>query len=713
MKKLFVLLCLVSAALSCRGQPVSGAVTIKEEDGSPSVTTRTLKVTNGTLTANSDGSASLATGGGAGSASWGSISGTIGDQTDLTSALAAKLSLSGGTMTGNFLFTDNTYDIGASGATRPRTGYFGTSVITPAIGSASGSDFTITSGATNQNIVLTPNGTGQIRLNTASGGVRLPSTATAGLQLYNTSDETTNYEQGSLSWTSNELRLVASKGGSGSGRSIRLTAQNGGVGFVLGNNPFLSLEQLTTSTAGTIMSFASTGGGSMTATSGSQVFLSVGPVYNQTSGTAANTDFKINRTETAVGSGAQLLADFQVGGTSKFSVSNAGRVAVAGATQSTSTALITPASTTSVSSLRIPHGSAPTSPTNGDVWTTTGGVFVRVNSTTRTMANLTEAQTLTNKTLTAPQLNNPNHLHERFTRVAHGTMGATETFDLDAGNWHTGTLDANCTFTFSNWAATGSGDYLMLILTEDGTGGWTVTLPAAVVNKSEIEASINTTAGAVNIITFVSDDAGTTIYGTNATASSASVASASTTVSGITKYSTNGETTSGEAVQGNDGRLTKRLGFWTPESGMWQPSSAFATFNTRNDRPVYEFDASSAEHIRVRLVVTENALLTSGITVSLRWMAASATSGDVVWGAKAERSNTDADADSFDTAQTATGTANGTSGIETVTNITLTNIDSVAASEGLMLDIYRDAADGSDTMTGDAQLKSIVVLTAN
>ncbi len=35
------------------------------------------------------------------------------------------------TITSNLIFTDNTYDIGASGATRPRTGYFGTSVITP------------------------------------------------------------------------------------------------------------------------------------------------------------------------------------------------------------------------------------------------------------------------------------------------------------------------------------------------------------------------------------------------------------------------------------------------------------------------------------------------------------------------------------------------------------------------------------------------------
>jgi hypothetical protein len=34
----------------------------------------------------------------------------------------------------NLIFgTDNTYDIGASGATRPRTGYFGTSVVTPAL----------------------------------------------------------------------------------------------------------------------------------------------------------------------------------------------------------------------------------------------------------------------------------------------------------------------------------------------------------------------------------------------------------------------------------------------------------------------------------------------------------------------------------------------------------------------------------------------------
>lgn len=67
-----------------------------------------------------------------------------------------------------------------------------------------------------------------------------------------------------------------------------------------------------------------------TATSGTNVGVSILPTYNQASGTAANTDLLINRTETAVGSGTQLLADFQVGGSSRFSVSNAGLVIASG-----------------------------------------------------------------------------------------------------------------------------------------------------------------------------------------------------------------------------------------------------------------------------------------------------------------------------------------------------------------------------------------------
>lgn len=43
------------------------------------------------------------------------------------------------------------------------------------------------------------------------------------------------------------------------------------------------------------------------------------------------------------------------------------------------------ASTTSRASLCMDHGSAPTSPINGDMWTTTAGLFVRINGVTKTV----------------------------------------------------------------------------------------------------------------------------------------------------------------------------------------------------------------------------------------------------------------------------------------------------------------------------------------
>ena len=45
-------------------------------------------------------------------------------------------------------------------------------------------------------------------------------------------------------------------------------------------------------------------------------------------------------------------------------------------------ALFAPAATTSIPSIRLPHGTAPSSPTNGDVWTTTGGMWGRINGLT-------------------------------------------------------------------------------------------------------------------------------------------------------------------------------------------------------------------------------------------------------------------------------------------------------------------------------------------
>lgn len=45
-----------------------------------------------------------------------------------------------------------------------------------------------------------------------------------------------------------------------------------------------------------------------------------------------------------------------------------------------------PASSTSKASLRIPHGAAPSSPYDGDIWTDTSAMYVRINGVTKTIA---------------------------------------------------------------------------------------------------------------------------------------------------------------------------------------------------------------------------------------------------------------------------------------------------------------------------------------
>jgi hypothetical protein len=89
---------------------------------------------------------------------------------------ALKLPLAGGTMTGAILFsTDNTIDIGASGATRPRTGYFGTSLLSPLHTGGSGAASTLTlqstSGAGTTDAIIGLTGSQVERFRITTGGL--------------------------------------------------------------------------------------------------------------------------------------------------------------------------------------------------------------------------------------------------------------------------------------------------------------------------------------------------------------------------------------------------------------------------------------------------------------------------------------------------------------------------------------------------------------
>ncbi len=147
-----------------------------------------------------------------------------------------------------------------------------------------------------------------------------------GIATYNTVDQVTNYERGIMSWSGNILSIGTDRGGTGSYRTLRLRGVNA------------QLDLKDTSAGGTtLMSFSASGnastastnsidfaGATLTMTSGTNAFMALRPTYNQASGSAANTDFLINRTKTAVGSGAQLFVDYQVATVSKFAMLDTG-----------------------------------------------------------------------------------------------------------------------------------------------------------------------------------------------------------------------------------------------------------------------------------------------------------------------------------------------------------------------------------------------------
>jgi len=74
-----------------------------------------------------------------------------------------------------------------------------------------------------------------------------------------------------------------------------------------------------------------------------------------------------------------VVSDTGLGtGNEVFSVNQIGTATFAGT-------VIAPAATASLAPLRIPHGTAPTSPTDGDMWSTTAGLFIRINGVTKTV----------------------------------------------------------------------------------------------------------------------------------------------------------------------------------------------------------------------------------------------------------------------------------------------------------------------------------------
>ena len=205
--------------------------------------------------------------------------------------------------------------------------------------------FTATGSDSNIGINLVPKGTGAVTANgvdvvTTTGTQTLTNKTltaptvtgteihpnTGAIEIYNTADQTTNYEKLSIKYANSAYEIGQFYGGTGARGIIRIGGSQVAGTTALGKyieinslaQPFMNFL---TATSGSGNQVQVTGGGS--ASSSNQTMLAVNCAMSQT-GTAGYTGLLVSSTETTVGSGTKLLADFQVGGVSKAKIDNTG-----------------------------------------------------------------------------------------------------------------------------------------------------------------------------------------------------------------------------------------------------------------------------------------------------------------------------------------------------------------------------------------------------
>lgn len=144
------------------------------------------------------------------------------------------------------------------------------------------------------------------------------------------------------------------------------------------------------------------------------------------------------------------------------------------------------------------------------------------------------------------------------------------------------------------------------------------------------------------------------------------------------------------------------------------PSTAYATLDIRAGassavHAVLDFDSATDESAEFAGFMVRN-YDAGGITVTIGWMATTATSGNTIWDVAFKSVSDDADdldTKAFAAANSVTATAASASGEVDYATVTFTDgadMDSVAAGEYFRMRLMRDADSGSDTMSGDAEL---------
>lgn len=199
--------------------------------------------------------------------------------------------------------------------------------------------------------------------------------------------------------------------------------------------------------------------------------------------------------------------------------------------------LIFPVANTTQPSLRIPHGTAPSAPTNGDIWSTTAGLLYRINGSTKTSADLETVQTFTGAKTFSANISGTNGVFSgtlssngsnvvvvsaigvsvqsyNANTVFYSTTGtftspqkitinpvtyaANTQIDLGVGNDFSVTLTGPALFLTPLSLANSVGQKGSIIITQDGTGGRTASWQSTFKWENGVAPDLSTAPSAVD-----------------------------------------------------------------------------------------------------------------------------------------------------------------------------------------------------------------------
>jgi len=298
---------------------------------------------------------------------------------------------------------------------------------------------------------------------------------------------------------------------------------------------------------------------------------------------------------------------------------------------------------------------------------------------------LTGTQTLTNKTLTSPKIG---------TSIL-DTNGA-ELFLLTA------TSSAANEFTIAN-AANGSAPTL------SATGSSDSNIDIALKPKGTGETVIGTGAAAATLTTSGTHDL---VLDTNSGTNSGTI-TITDGADGAINIAPNGNGVA--QVGGSAIKVAGKETIWIPAAAMYAPTTNGAdaaqveTTATRPDLKVFDYDASTKQYTQFTIAMPKS-WNEGTLTYQVYWSPSTTNTGNCIFGLQGVAC---ADGDTIDVAY---GTAIEVTdaGIGTVEDQQITSESSAmtvagspAAGEQSYFQLYRDAADGSDTFTGESRVLGI------